>query len=279
MEYSPSLIAKALLFQKLHSSPGIFVIGNAWDAGTAMLLESVGFPAIATTSAGLAFSLGKSDGQALLTLSDTIENAKNILGAISVPVSVDLENGYGNSPEECAHAISNAIKLGVSGASIEDATGNHHKPIYDFDYAVERVKAAVAVSKSAPYPFTFTARAENLLYGQNNLADTIKRLVAFSEAGADVLFAPGLKTLPEIEAVVRAVTPKPVNVLMGGVGMNFSLKILEEIGVKRISMGSSLIRATYAALFKSAEEIIQNGTFNYGNDAKTYSEINKLFEE
>ncbi|GAA3980383.1 isocitrate lyase/PEP mutase family protein [Mucilaginibacter dorajii] len=272
------LITKAEAFKLLHAQPGIFVVPNAWDAGSARVLETMGFKALATTSAGLAYTLGKPDGHASITREETLQNARSIANAVSLPVSADLENGFGDTPEMCAETILLAAKTGIVGGSIEDATGNPANPIYPFELAVERVKAAVAAAKSLPYPFMLTARAENLIHGRPDLNDTIKRLEAFADAGADVLFAPGLKTAAEIAAVVKAVAPRPVNVVMGLSGTSFSLRELEDIGVKRVSVGSSLARAAYGAFFKAAEEIIAPGTFAYANDAKPYPELNNLFK-
>jgi 2-methylisocitrate lyase-like PEP mutase family enzyme len=268
---------RAEVFRNLHQRTGIFVVPNPWDAGSARVLESLGFEALATTSAGLAFSLGKPDGYASITREETLQNVENIITATSLPVSADLENGFGDSPEACAETILLAAKAGLAGGSIEDATGDPNNPIYSFEHSVERVKAAAAAARSLPYAFTLTARAENLIHGRSDLDDTIRRLEAFADAGADVLFAPGLKTREEIEAVVKAVAPRPVNVVMGLSGGDFSLDMLAEIGVKRVSLGSSLIRAAYGAFFRAAEEIRQHGTFTFSNEAKPYADINKLF--
>jgi 2-methylisocitrate lyase-like PEP mutase family enzyme len=272
------LIAKAKAFKLLHEQPGIFVVPNAWDAGSARVLETMGFKALASTSAGLAYALGKPDGHASITRDETLLNAQSIANAVSLPVSADLENGFGDTPEICAETILLSAKTGITGGSIEDASGNPANPIYPFELAVERVKAAVAAAKSLPYPFILTARAENLIHGRPDLNDTIKRLEAFADAGADVLFAPGLKTAAEIAAVVKAVAPRPVNVIMGISGANFSLRELEDLGVKRVSVGSSLARAAYGAFFKAAEEIIGSGTFTYANTAKPYAGLNDLFK-
>jgi 2-methylisocitrate lyase-like PEP mutase family enzyme len=274
-----SLRARAEAFRSLHQSKGIFVTPNPWDAGSAKVLESLGFKALATTSAGLAYSLGKPDGHASITRGETLQNVQSIIAATSLPVSADLENGYGDEPAICAETILLAAKAGLSGGSIEDATGRPGNPIYPFEQAVERVKAAVKAARSLPYPFTLTARAENLIYGRPDLKDTIKRLEAFADAGADVLFAPGLKSRKEIEAVVKSVAPRPVNVIMGISGSNLSLEILEELGVKRVSVGSSLVRAAYGAFFRAVEEILQKGTFSYSNQAKPYADLNKLFDD
>ncbi len=272
-----SLQVRAEAFKALHQREGIFVAPNPWDAGSARILETLGFEALATTSAGLAFSLGKPDGHASITRNETLQNAQSIIAATRLPVSADLENGYGDSPEACAETILLAANAGLSGGSIEDATGRPGDPIYPFEQAVERVKAAVKAARSLSHPFVLTARAENLIYGRPDLNDTIKRLEAFADAGADVLFAPGLKTREEIAAVVKAVAPRPVNVLMGLSGVDLSLNILEELGVKRISVGSSLARAAYGAFFRAVGEILKNGTFSYVDEAKPYAELNTLF--
>jgi 2-methylisocitrate lyase-like PEP mutase family enzyme len=270
-------LQKANAFKRLHHQSGIFVMPNPWDAGSARVLEALGFKALATTSGGLAFSLGKPDGHATITREETLQNAHLIVSATSLPVSADLENGYGDEPEMCAETIKLAASGGLAGGSIEDATGHVDHPIYPFKLAVERVKAAVEAVKKLPYPFTLTARAENLIYGKLDLKDTIKRLEAFADAGADVLFAPGLKTTAEIEAVVKAVAPTPVNVIMGIAGTNFTLPMLEQIGVKRVSVGSYLFRAAYGAFFRAAEEILSQGIISFASEAKPYAELNELF--
>ncbi len=274
-----SFAARAEAFRALHAQPGIFVVPNPWDAGSARMLETLGFKALATTSAGLAYSLARPDGHASVTREETLLNIRSIIAATHLPVAADLENGYGDDPSACAETILLAARAGLSGGSIEDATGRPGDPIYAFAHAVERVKAAVEAARSLPHPFMLTARAENLIYSRPDLKDTVKRLEAFADAGADVLFAPGLKTREEIETVVKAVAPRPVNVVMGlsAGGVDFSLEMLAEMGVKRVSVGSSLARAAYGAFFKAAEEIAQHGTFSYAAGAKPYAEMNKLF--
>ena len=199
--------ARAEIFQKLHREEGIFVVPNCWDAGSAKVLASLGFKALATTSAGLAFALGKPDGHRSITRGQTLDNASVIISACALPVSADLENGYGDNPEICAETIILAANIGLAGGSIEDATGKPEDPIYPFELSVERVKSAAKAAKNLPHPFILTARAENLIYGRPDLRDTIKRLEAYADAGADVLFAPGLKTTAEIDAVIKAVAP------------------------------------------------------------------------
>ena len=267
---------RAEAFKALHERPGVFAIPNPWDAGSAKLLASLGFEALATTSAGFAFSLGKSDGA--VNREETLGHVRVIVEATSLPVSADLENGFGDEPETCAETIRLAAEAGLVGASIEDATGRIEDPIYPFELSVERVKAAVKSARGAPFPFMLTARAENFLYGHTDLKDTIRRLEAFADAGADVLYAPGLKTRDEISAVVKAVAPKPVNVVMGLAGGSLSLADLADLGVKRVSVGSALARAAYGAFLRAAEEIRREGCFTFAEEAVPYIKINALFK-
>ncbi|CAG8866135.1 hypothetical protein PS627_01902 [Pseudomonas fluorescens] len=268
---------RAEAFKALHERDGAFVIPNPWDAGSARLLASLGFEALATTSAGLAFSLGRPDAEAAMSLEETLANAQAIVDATPLPVAADLENGFSDQPEGCAEAILRAAQAGLVGGSIEDASGRAEAPIYDFGRAVERVRASVEAARSLPFPFTLCARAENLLHGRLDLDDTIKRLQAFAEAGADVLYAPGLRSVEEIRAVVQAVAPKPVNVLMGMSGVPLSVNQLQDLGVRRISVGSSLARAAFGTLQRAALEIRDQGTFGYGEQALPFSELNDLF--
>lgn len=270
--------SKAASFKALHMRSGIFVIPNPWDAGSAKMLTSLGFEALATTSAGLAFSLGKPDGEGVITREETFKNVQAIIAATHLPVAADLENGFGDDPRTCAETILLAAKTGLAGGSIEDATGRPHDPIYSFELSVERVKAAVEAVKSLAFPFTLTARAENLIYGRQDLTDTIRRLQAYAEAGANVLFAPGLQTREEIETVVKAVAPHPINVVMGLSNADFTLNELADLGVKRVSLGSSLARAAYGAFFRAAEEISKKGSFDFAHEAISYSTINALFK-
>jgi len=256
----------------------VFVIPNPWDAGSAKLLESLGFEALATTSAGYAFSLGRPDGAAAIGRDETLANARAIVDATSLPVSADLENGFGDDPQSCAETIRMAATAGLVGGSIEDATGRSGDPIYPFALAVERVAAAVAAARALPFPFILTARAENLITGRPDLDDTMRRLEAFAAAGADVLYAPGLTTRDAISAVVRAVAPKPVNVVMGLSGTTFSLAELCDLGVKRVSLGSSLARAAFGAVLRASREVRDAGTFTFSREAMSYSELNALFE-
>lgn len=268
---------RAEAFKALHERERAFVIPNPWDAGSAKLLASLGFEALATTSAGLAFSLGRPDAEGAMTLEETLVNARAIVDATALPVAADLENGFSDDPKGCAEAILLGAQAGLVGGSIEDASGNADEPIYSFHHAVERVEAAVAAARSLEFPFMLCARAENLLHGRMDLDDTIARLQAFAEAGAEVLYAPGLRTADEIRAVVQAVAPKPVNVLMGMSGVNLSVNQLQDLGVRRISVGSSLMRAAFGAFYRGAEEILGQGTFTYGEQAMPFDRLNQLF--
>ncbi len=271
-------LLKAQTFKALHERGGAFVMPNPWDAGSAKLLASMGFEALATTSAGLAFTLGRPDAEGAISRDDTLANVADIVAATSLPVAADLENCFADSPEGCAQTLMKAAAAGIVGGSIEDASGRADHPIYDFDLAVERVRASVAAVRSLPFPFMLTARAENLLNGRMDFADTLRRLEAYAEAGADVLYAPGLRTREEVIAVVRAVAPRPVNILMGLGGVTLSVADLSECGVKRISVGSSLARAAFGGLYRAAEEIRNYGTFNYAGQALPFDQLNDLFK-
>lgn len=266
---------KAVAFRRLHERPGAFVIPNPWDAGTARLLTSFGFEALATTSAGLAFALGRRDGEDAVTREEVLANARAIVDATSLPVSADLESGYGATPEAVGETIRLAAEVGLVGGSIEDTTGDPARPIYEFDAAVERVAAAVEAARALPFPFTLTARAENFLFGRPDLDDTIRRLQAFEAAGADVLYAPGLRDLDAIRTVCASVS-KPVNVVMGLSGPSFSVAELAEAGVKRISVGSALTRAAFGAVARAAREMREHGTFAFGAEGIPFAELTRL---
>lgn len=268
-------LRKAQAFKALHKRAGIFVIPNPWDAGSAKMLASLGYQALATTSAGYAFSQGKADGA--LSLDETLDNVRATVAATDLPVSVDLENGFADDPTECAKSLLRVAEAGAVGGSIEDATGRADAPIYGFEHAVARIEAAVAAVRTLPFPFTLTARAENYLHGNPDLQDTIRRLQAFAEAGADVLYAPGLRNAEEVLAVVRAVVPKPVNVLMSG-GLKLTVQQLEEMGVRRISTGSALALAAYGEFYRAAEEIRQRGTFGFTSQSMPYAKANQFFK-
>lgn len=261
----PTQTEKARRFRALHERSGIFIMPNPWDAGTAKLLASLGFEALATTSLGFASSRGRTDGTRSLSREELLANCREIASATDLPVSADLENGYADDPDEAAAIIRLAAEAGVVGGSIEDATGDAANPIYDFGLAVERVAAAVEAARALPFPFTLTARAENYWHGRPDLDDTIKRLQAFAAAGADVLFAPGLRDLETIRRIVAAV-PKPVSVVMGLADPEITVQQLADAGVKRISVGGALLRFAYAAVREAALAMRDGGSFRWVRD-------------
>lgn len=260
-------------FKALHQRERAFVIPNPWDAGSARLLSSLGFEALATTSAGYAFSVGKRDSFAGLSREEILANAADIVAATDLPVSADLEDGFGVSPEACALTIEMASDVGLVGGSIEDATGDPDRPIYALEAAVDRVRAAAEAARGLP--FLLTARAENFLWGRPDLKDTIARLQAFSEAGADVLYAPGLPDIEAIRTVCLAVD-RPVNVVMGLRGPRYTVDELSDAGVRRISVGGSFARAAFGALKRAAEEVLTRGSFNYADEAMPGAELQRL---
>jgi 2-methylisocitrate lyase-like PEP mutase family enzyme len=274
----PTQAEKAAQFQALHQRPEIFVVGNPWDAGTARILTGLGFSALSTTSAGLAFMLGRKDGTASVSRDEALANAKLIVEATPLPVAADLENGYGHSPEAAAETIRLAAETaGLVGGSIEDATGDPLHPIYDFHHAVERIAAAAAAAHALPFSFMLVTRAENYLHGRPDLDDTIRRLQAFEAAGAEVLYAPGITGPEDIRAVCAAVS-KPVNVLMGLKGVPLlTVKELGALGVRRVSLGSGFSRAALTAFLRAAREVIDDGTFNFATDSLYISELTELF--
>lgn len=265
---------KGKTFRALHERNGAFIIPNPWDIGTARLLAYLGFEALATTSAGFAFSVGQRDNT--IDRDRMIRHVADIVSATDLPVSADLENGFGDSPETVAETIRLAAATGLVGGSIEDSTKHPGHPIYELEHAVERVRAAAEVARALPFSFTLTARAENYLVGRPDLKDTIKRLQAFQEAGADVLYAPGLTNKQDIASVVSSVD-HPVNVVVGLQGGQLSLTELSEIGVKRISVGSALSRAALGAFLRAAREMQAHGTFTFADEAASYGEISAMF--
>jgi len=265
---------KGLAFRALHSRAGAFVIPNPWDAGSARLLAHLGFEALATTSAGCAFSLGRPDST--LTRDQALAHASAIALATDLPVSGDLENGFRDDPENVAETIRLAAAAGLVGGSIEDMTRKPDRPIYEKEYAAERIRAAAEASRALPFVFTLTARAENYLAGRPDLADTIGRLQAFQEAGADVLYAPGLPNKDAIAAVVSSVD-RPVNVVMGLQGVNLTLAELSALGVRRVSTGSALARVALGAFLRAARGMRETGDFGSIADAVSYREINAIF--
>ena len=269
---------RARAFRALHERPGIFIMPNPWDAGTAKLFASLGFEALATTSLGFSSSRGRVDGTLSISREELIANCREIASATDLPVNADLENGYADEPEEAAMIIQLAAEAGIVGGSIEDATGDPARPIYDFTLAVERVAAAAQAARSLPFPFTFTARAENYLHGRPDLDDTIRRLQAFAAAGADVLYAPGLRDLDTIRQVVAAVR-KPVNVVMSSADPAITARQLADAGVKRISVGGALSRLAYAAVRDAAVAMRDAGSFRWAGDALPGPELKAIFEK
>lgn len=264
---------KVALFRALHTGPNTFVIPNPWDAGSARMLQSLGFEALATTSAGYAWSIGKQDSPDSIDREGVLKNAREIVDAVDIPVSADMQNGFGDAPEACAATIHQAVLVGLAGGSIEDASSDPANPIYEFDLAVERIHASAETARKEN--FVLSARAENYLHGRPDIEDTIRRLQAFERAGADVLYAPGVKSLKEIRLLCSSLS-KPVNVVMGLVGAEHTVEELAEAGVKRISVGGSLYRAAIGGFLRAAREIRESGTFNYGSEAATGAEVKSL---
>ncbi len=266
---------KGAAFRALHEREGAFIIPNPWDVGAARLLARLGFEALATTSAGYAFSVGQRDYT--IDRDEMMTHVAAIVSATDLPVSGDLENGFGDDPETVAETIRLAAAAGLAGGSIEDATNRPDAPIYEHELAVERVRAAAEVARSLAFPFTLTGRAENFLVGRPDLKDTIKRLQAYQEAGADVLYAPGLRSKDDIAVVVGSLD-RPVNVVMGLEDVQLSLAGLSEIGVKRVSVGSALARASFGAFLRAAREMRDRGTFDFAEEAVSYRDISAMFE-
>jgi len=264
----------AAAFVELHRREGTFIIPNPWDVGSAYLLAHAGFEALATSSAGYAFSIGKADGQ--VGRDQTLAHAAEVVAATGLPVSIDLENGFGDAPEDAAETIRLAAAAGAVGGSIEDRTRRTEDPIYERALAAERIRAAAEVVHSLPFPFMLTARAENYLVGKPDLKDTIERLQMYQEAGANVLYAPGLTSRDEIATLVRSVD-HPVNVLMGIKGVQFTLADLAAMGVKRISVGATLARCAFGALLRAANEMKDQGTFGFIEEAADSRMINSIF--
>lgn len=261
-------------FRALHERDTAFIIPNPWDIGSMHVLAHIGFEALATTSMGYAFSIGKRD--TAVGREAMLEHIASIANATALPVNADLENGYGDDPQTVAETIRLAAAAGVVGGSIEDATGRKDDPIYDRDFAVERIGAAVAAARALPFTFTLTARAENYLHGRPDLHDTIERLKAYEHAGADVLYAPGLRTKDDIAAVVKALG-RPVNVLMGLQGVLLSVAELSAIGARRISVGSALYRAAMGAFLRAAHEMRNQGSFGFAADAASPRDLDRTF--
>jgi 2-methylisocitrate lyase-like PEP mutase family enzyme len=266
---------KGHLFRALHQREHAFIIPNPWDLGTARLLAHLGFEALATTSMGYAFSAGQPDNT--ISRDEMIQHVSEIASATKLPVSADLQNGFGDTPEAAAETIRLAADAGAVGGSIEDSTNRPEHPIYEKEHAVERIRAAAELARALPFTFTLTGRAENYLHGRPDIKDTIARLQAYQDAGADVLYAPGLATKEDIAAVVSSVD-RPVNVVMGLRGVQLSLAELSAIGVKRISVGSSLSRTALGAFLRAGREMREHGTFTFANEAANPREITAIFQ-
>ena len=259
-------------FRHLHES-GCFVIPNPWDIGSARLLEQLGFKALATTSSGFAWSLGRQDNH--VTLEESVAHLRAIAGSVAIPVNADFEGGFADSPSGVAANVATAAATGVAGLSIEDSTGRPADPLYDFALAVDRIRAARQALDASGTGVLLTARSEGFIVGRPDLAETIRRLTAFAEAGADCLYAPGLRTLDDVRAVVAAVRPKPVNVLVGG--PVFTVAQLADAGVRRISVGGALARAAWGGFLEAAREIADRGTFNGLGKAVPFADVNGAF--
>jgi 2-methylisocitrate lyase-like PEP mutase family enzyme len=267
---------KAAAFVELHQRPGTFIIPNPWDVGSARLLEHLGFEALATSSAGYAFSVGQADNA--IGRDEMLAHAAAVTSATNLPLSIDLAKGYGDAPEAVAETIRRAAATGAVGGSIEDSTDSADAPLYERALAVARIRAAAEAAHRLPVPFVLTARAENYLVGKADLKDTIERLQLYQEAGADVLYAPGLTKLDDIKAVVSSVD-RPVNVLLALKGVPLTLEDLAATGVKRISVGSALARCAYSAFLNAAREMKERGTFTFADEAITYASLNGMFEQ
>lgn len=263
---------KGRLFRELHSRPGLLLLPNPWDAGTAKLLASLGFEALATTSLGMANALGRPDGDGSVSRAELLENCRVIAEATDLPVNADLENGYADDPKEAAAILRDAATVGISGGSLEDWSGER---TYDFNHAVERVAAAVEVVRKLPVPFTFTARADGLIRGRPDLDDAIKRLQAFEKVGADVLYAPGLRDLASMKTVVESIG-KPLNVVMSAGDPDLSAEQIAAVGVKRISVGGALSRLALAAFMKGARDM-KGGSFKWMRETMATTDLKAVF--
>lgn len=271
----PSQADKAAAFRALHERPGAFIIPNPWDSGTARLLAALGFEALATTSLGVANTFGRPD--AAVSRAEVVANTRAIAEATDLPVSVDLENCFAHEPKAAAEAIRLAFEAGAVGGSIEDFTGDRNDPIYDLDLSVARVRAAVAMARSLPVPFVLTARAENLIRGRNDMADTIRRLQAYEEAGADVLYAPGLRNVAEVRQIV-SVVKRPVNVVTGWLDPDITVAQIAEAGGKRISVGGLLSRLALAHVIRAGRAMKEQGSFTWMREVLPFAEMSHLFD-
>jgi 2-methylisocitrate lyase-like PEP mutase family enzyme len=267
-------LEKAQAFVDLHRRGNCFVIPNPWDAGSAKLLAHLGYQALAGTSAGFAFSKGKTDPA--IEIAEMLPHLAELAAATDLPLSADLQSGFGDAPEDAARTIVEAAATGIVGGSIEDATDDPDNPLYDIGLATDRIRAAVEAARSLGFKFMLTARAENFRVGRPDLADTIRRLQAYQEAGADVLFAPGIAAKEDIAAVVRAVD-RPVNFMAGTPGLGLTVGDLAALGVARVSLGASLARSAYGALVRDAREVLEQGTFAYADQALPAAHLNRIF--
>lgn len=264
-------------FRDLHGSGEMLVLANPWDIGTARLFANLGFQGLATTSAGLAFSLGRRDGDGAVSRDETLDHVRTIVDATSLPVTADLENGFGESPETVAETVRLAGEVGLAGASIEDATYRADHPVFHRELAIERIQAAVEAARALPYPFVLTARSENFIRGRPDLDDTLSRLQAFEAAGADVLYAPGLPDEAALRLACSAVT-KPFNYVAGIGPARFTVSELQELGVRRVTIGTSFCRAGLTAVVRAAREVLDRGSFTYVDGIHTVADFNELID-
>lgn len=270
-------VRRGLEFRDLHEGSSILVLANPWDAGTTRLLTNLGYRALASTSAGLAFSLGRRDGDGAVGADETFRHIEKLLEATPLPISADLENGFGESPEDVARTIRRAGEIGLSGASIEDATYREEDPVFERSLSVERIHAAVEQARSLSHPFVLTARCENFIRGRPDLDDTLRRLSAYEEAGADVLYAPGLPNEDALRLTCETLT-KPVNYVAGVGSARFTLDELAEIGVRRVTIGTSFVRYALTATLRAGREVLESGKFSYLDDLPTVNEFNELID-
>jgi 2-methylisocitrate lyase-like PEP mutase family enzyme len=264
-------------FRHLHGGDEVLVLPNPWDIGTARLFANLGFQGLATTSAGLAFSLGRRDGDGAVNRDETLEHVRTIIDATPLPVTADLENGFGESPETVAQTVRLAGEVGLAGASIEDATYRPDQPIFDHQLAIERIQAAVEAARALRYPFTLTARSENFIRGRPDLDDTLSRLQAFEAAGADVLYAPGLPDESALRLVCGSLA-KPFNYVAGFGPARFTLAELKDFGVRRVSIGTSFCRAGLSAVVRAAREVLDQGSFTYVDGIHSVADFNELID-
>lgn len=269
---------KADHFRKLHEREELFIMPNPWDRGSTKILTQLGFEALATTSAGFAFTIGRKDWPGSVKREEALGHARDLVAATHLPMSADFENGYEDTPEGVAETIGLAAATGLAGCSIEDTSGDHDEPIFEMPEAVERVAAACEAARALDRDFIVTARAENFLHGRPDLDDTLNRLNAFADVGADVLYAPGLSTLDHIRTVCSNVS-KPVNVIIGEAGVDIRVPDLQEAGVSRISIGSAFARVALNALLESAREVRNNGTFSFAKKGASFEELDAFMDE